>query len=246
MYEKLAKENEKLKLDLETSINLNKMLEKQLMKLQKENNRVENDYNNIANNYVEENSNENKSLRTMMFNKDFQQKIKLNNNFKPLENFQKSKKQNLYKIFDSLPINNINKNENEKFFPTGKLNNLYTNTHINTNINVNEKSEIYVKNKINDRAVSANTYRDNLTPNQMEIKQLKIELEKTQKEYNKIYKKYIESQKIKTDAQQLLQKCIEDIQIQLSQTNMKYNEQMQNGNLSEEENSNIKSLITSL
>ena len=28
MYEKLAKENEKLKLDLETSINLNKILEK--------------------------------------------------------------------------------------------------------------------------------------------------------------------------------------------------------------------------
>ena len=243
MCEKLAKENEKLKLDLETSINLNKMLEKQLMKLQKENNRVENDYNNIANNYVEENSNENKSLRTMMFNKDFQSKIKLNN-FKQLESFQKSKKQNPYKIFDSLPIKNINRNENEKFFSTGKLNNFYTNTHTNTN--VNEKSDIYVKNKINERAVSANTYRDNLTPNQMEIKELKIELEKTQKEYNKIYKKYIESQKIKTEAQQLLQKCIEDIQIQLSQTNMKYNEQMQNGNLSEEENSNIKSLITSL
>ena len=47
--ERLQKENEQLKLDLETSMNLNKLLEKQLMKLQKENNRVEADYNNIAN-----------------------------------------------------------------------------------------------------------------------------------------------------------------------------------------------------
>ena len=136
----------------------------------------------------------------------------------------------------------MNKNENAKFMSTEKLNNLFT----HTNTNVNEKSDIFSKNKVNGRAISANTFRDNLTPNQIEIKQLKIELEKTQKDYNKIYKKYIESQKIKTDAQQLLQKCIEDIQIQLSQTNLKYNEQMQNGNLSEEENNNIKSLITSL
>ena len=242
MCDKLAKENEKLKLDLETSINLNKMLEKQLIKLQKENNRVENDYNIIANNYIGENNDENKSLRNMVFKKDLQQKIKVNNNFKPLDNFNKSKKQNPYKIFDSGPINKKNKNENEKFISTEKLNNFYS----PTNTNVNEKSEIFIKNKANGRAISANTFRDNLTPNQIEIKQLKIELEKTQKDYNKIYKKYIESQKIKTDAQQLLQKCIEDIQIQLSQTNLKYTEQMQNGNLSEEENNNIKSLITSL
>ena len=242
MCEKLAKENEKLKLDLETSINLNKMLEKQLIKLQKENNRVEMDYNNIANNLIEENSNENesKNLRTMMFNRDLQQKMKINN-FKPMENFKISKNQNPYKIFDSVPINNINKNE--KTFSFEKLNNIYTNTHTNTNIN--EKNDIYLKNKIISRGVSAN-YRDNLTPNQLEIKKLKFELEKTQKEYNIIYKKFIESQKIKTDAQQLLQKCIEDVQIQLSQTNLKYNEQNQNGKLSEEERNNIKSLISSL
>ena len=242
MCEKLAKENEKLKLDLETSINLNKMLEKQLIKLQKENNRVEIDYNNIANNLIEENSNENesKNLRTMMFNRDLQQKMKINN-FKPMENFKISKNQNPYKIFDSVPINNINKNE--KTFSFEKLNNIYTNTHTNTNIN--EKNDIYLKNKIISRGVSAN-YRDNLTPNQLEIKKLKFELEKTQKEYNIIYKKFIESQKIKTDAQQLLQKCIEDVQIQLSQTNLKYNEQNQNGKLSEEERNNIKSLISSL
>ena len=243
MCEKLAKENDKLKLDLETSINLNKMLEKQLMKLQKENNRVETDYNNIANNLIEEN-NENKSLRTMMLNKDFQQKSKINTYIKPLENFQIPKKENPYKLFDSLPINNINKNE--KTYSLEKLNNIYTNIHTNANMNKNEKSDLYLKNKKNKRGVSANTYREKLTPNQIEIKNLKMELEKTQKEYNKIYKKYIESQKIKTDAQQLLQKCIEDVQIQLSQTNVKYNEQIQNGKLSEEENRNIKLLIASL
>ena len=96
------------------------------------------------------------------------------------------------------------------------------------------------------RGISANACKEKISPNQIEIKKLKMELEKTQKEYNKIYKKYIESQKIKTDAQQLLQKCIEDVQIQLSQTNLKYNEQTQNGKLSEEESNNIKSLIYSL
>lgn len=245
MCEKLAKENDKLKLDLETSINLNKMLEKQLMKLQKENNRVETDYNNIASNLIEEN-NESKSLRTMMFNKDIQEKAKINTNLKPLENFKIQKNENPYKLFDSLPINNISKNE--KTYSLEKLNNIYTNIHTNTNINTNlsEKSNLFLKNKINMRGVSANTYREKLTPNQIEIKKLKMELENIQKEYNKTYKKYIESQKIKTDAQQLLQKCIEDVQIQLSQTNAKYNEQIQSGKLSEEETKNIKTLIASL
>ena len=109
MCEKLAKENEKLKLDLETSINLNKMLEKQLMKLQKENNRVESDYNNIANNLVEGNNNESKNLRIMMLNKDIQQKQKIKTSYRPLENFQIPKNKNPYKLFESLPINKINR-----------------------------------------------------------------------------------------------------------------------------------------
>jgi hypothetical protein len=245
MCEKLAKENEKLKLDLETSINLNKMLEKQLMKLQKENNRVESDYNNIANNLIE-GSNESKSLRTMMLNKDIQQKQKINTSYKPLENFQIPKNKNPYKLFDSLPINKINKNE--KTFSLDKLNNIYTNTHINTNINtnINEKSDIYLKNKKSLRGISANACKEKMTPNQIEIKKLKMELEKTQKEYNKIYKKYIESQKIKTDAQQLLQKCIEDVQIQLSQTNTKYNELIQSGKQNEEETNDVMSLKKTL
>ena len=246
MCEKLAKENDKLKLDLETSINLNKLLEKQLMKLQKENDRVEADYNEIANNFIEENnSNESRSLRTKMFNKDFQQKIKMNNNnFKPLENFKQSQNQNPYKIFDSLPINYINKNE--KAISTEKINNGYAQTY--TNAKPNEKKGLYLKKKITGtaRGISANTFRENITPNQIEIKNLKIELEKTQKEYNKIYKKYIESQKIKTDAQQLLQKCIEDIQIQLSQTNNKYNELTQSGKQNEEEINNAMNLKKTL
>ena len=241
MCEKLAKENEKLKLDLETSVNLNKMLEKQLMKLQKENNKVEADYNCIANNLPEE-SNESQSLRTMMFKKDFQQKMKVGSNYKPIDTFKIEKNQNPYKIFESIPINNINKTE--KAISTEKLNNIYTTTHANTNFN--EKSDIFIKNKVSARGMSATTYREKLSPNKIEIKRLKMELEKTQKDYNKIYKKYIESQKTKTDAQQLLQKCIEDIQIQLSQTNLKYNEQKQNDKLSEEEEKNIKELINSL
>ena len=241
MCEKLAKENDKLKLDLETSINLNKLLEKQLMKLQKENDRVEADYNQIANNLIEEKSNnESQNLRTKLFNKDFQQKIKNKNNIKPLESFKQNKNQNPYKIFESIPINNNNKNE--KAISSEKLINLYT----DSKAIANEKSDTNIKKKIVGRGLSANTLRDNLTPNQLEIKNLKIELEKTQKEYNKIYKKYIESQKIKTDAQQLLQKCIEDVQIQLSQTNTKYNELIQSGKQNEEETNDVMSLKKTL
>ena len=91
--------------------------------------------------------------------------------------------------------------------------------------------------------MSANTERDELTPNKIEIKKLKLELETIQNEYNQIYKQYIKEQKEKTNAQQLMQKCIEDIQIQLSQTNRKCNEQKKNG---EPEDKNTKKLIVSL
>ena len=243
MCEKLAKENEQLKLDLETSINLNKLLEKQLMKLQKENNRVEADYNDIANNIIDENhkdNNDNKNIRNIMLNKDFSQKTKTNSaNIKPLKIFNQSKQnQNPYKIFESINVDNID--TNEKPASIDKV------INTKTNPNISEKNDIYLKSKMSTRGMSASSIRDNLTPNQVEIRRLKIELERTQKEYNIIYKKYIESQKTKTDAQQLLQKCIEDLQIQLSQTNVKYNEQLQNGKLSEEEENNAKALISSL
>ena len=96
------------------------------------------------------------------------------------------------------------------------------------------------------RVMSFDKKDENLTPNQIEIKKLKNELDKAKKEYYIVYQKYIEGQKTKTDAQQLLQKCIEDIQIQLSQTNLKYNDQSQSGNLSEYEKENILQTIQSL
>ena len=58
-----------------------------------------------------------------------------------------------------------------------------------------------------------------------------------------IIKYTIKEQKEKTDAQQLLQKCIEDIQIQLSQTNKKIKEQKINGEIKEE---NAKRLLVPL
>jgi uncharacterized protein (DUF3084 family) len=91
--------------------------------------------------------------------------------------------------------------------------------------------------------LSANSEREFLTPNKIEIKKLQLELETIRNEYNQIYKQFIKEQKEKIDAQQLLQKCIEDIQIQLSQTNRKYNEQKKNGELEDE---STKKLIISL
>ena len=72
MCEKLDKEHEDLKLELEISTNMNKMLEKQLMKLQKENNRIESEYNEIGNKLIGENEkDEGKDMRTKIINKEF-------------------------------------------------------------------------------------------------------------------------------------------------------------------------------
>ena len=229
--EKLDKENENLKLELEISSNLNNMLEKQLMKLQKENNKIEKEYNEIGDNLIEENKednkNEDKSIRSLMINKELDGllKRKKENNttlqFKSILN--KEKNYNPYKIFDNIP-NKINQNFKETF-SFEKLNNLYTNTHTNTTFNNNNISKRIFSSRTNKRGMSATTERELLTPNKIEIKKLKVELEELQNEYNQLYKKYIKEQKEKTDAQQLLQKCIEDIQIQLFQTNKKYNEE---------------------
>ena len=217
--EKLAKENEQLKLDLETSINLNKMLEKQLVKLQKENNRVESDYNNIANNIIEEASLNDNTLKN-------KEKIK-NISYKKVNNAVDSMKnkpiENPYVIFNNNNNSNVEKISRPK---------------------TAAKKDIILGNS--RRVMSFDKKDENLTPNQIEIKKLKNELDKAKKEYYIVYQKYIEGQKTKTDAQQLLQKCIEDIQIQLSQTNLKYNDQSQSGNLSEYEKENILQTIQSL
>ena len=241
--EKLDKENENLKLDLDISVNINKKLEKQLMRLQKENEKVESEYNEIGNNLIEENNkNEGKSMRSIMISRELDEMI--NEKKKPKNKFQfqnliSKENYNPYKIFDKVP-NKINQNFMETF-SLEKLNNFHTSTHKNTTFN--NKTKYILKNTNNKRGLSASTEREFLTPNKIEIKKLQLELGTIRNEYNQIYKQYIKEQKEKTDAQQLLQKCIEDIQIQLSQTNRKYNEQKKNGELEDE---STKKLIISL
>ena len=223
--ERLDKENESLKIELDISSNMNKMLEKQLIKLEKENEKVEAEYNEIGNNLLEENNkNDGRSIRSIIINKELDEiinkKTKPNNQFQ-FQNMLKKDNYNYYKIFDKSP-NKINQNFKETF-SLDKLKNLQTSTHKNTIFK--DKNKLILKNKINNRGMSAKIGGEFLTPNKIEIKNLKLELETIQNEYNQIYKQFIKEQKEKTDAKQLLQKCIEDIQIQLAQTNKKINEQ---------------------
>jgi len=241
--ERLDKENESLKIELDISSNMNKMLEKQLIKLEKENEKVEAEYNEIGNNLLEENNkNDGRSIRSIIINKELDEiinkKTKPNNQFQ-FQNMLKKDNYNYYKIFDKSP-NKINQNFKETF-SLDKLKNLQTSTHKNTIFK--DKNKLILKNKINNRGMSAKIGGEFLTPNKIEIKNLKLELETIQNEYNQIYKQFIKEQKEKTDAQQLLQKCIEDIQIQLAQTNKKINEQKINGEIKEE---NIKKLVIPL
>ena len=218
------------------------------MKLQKENNKIETEYNEIGNDLIEENSkNEGKSIRSIMINKEIDEMIKKKKNPDAQLMFQNLLKRGLnynpYKIFDNIN-NKVKENQSKKIkdtFSFDKFNNIHTTTHSNTKFK--NKTSINFRDKISKRGMSANTERDELTPNKIEIKKLKLELETIQNEYNQIYKQYIKEQKEKTNAQQLMQKCIEDIQIQLSQTNRKYNEQKKNG---EPEDKNTKKLIVSL
>ena len=60
------------------------------------------------------------------------------------------------------------------------------------------------------------------------INKLREKVEKSKQNYNKVYREYIENQKKKTEAQQLIQKCIEDVQIQLNVANTKLKEQQSN------------------
>ena len=162
-------------------------------------------------------------------------KNKDNNSILEFKNIlQKEKNYNPYKIFDNIP-NKINQNFKETF-NFEKLNNIYMNTHTNTGFNNKAKQILSTKNS--KRGMSATTEREFLTPNKIEIKKLKLELETIQNEYNQLYKKFIKEQKEKIDAQQLLQKCIEDIQIQLFQTNKKFNEE-KNDNTDEKKRKKI-------
>ena len=245
LCEKLDKENENLKLELEISKNLNNLLEKQLLKLQKENNKIEIDYNEIGNDLIDENNkNEGKSLRSIMINNEIDEMLKKKKNPEAQLLFENLLKRGLnynpYKIFDNInKINQSKKSKEKNSFDN--FNYIHTTSH--SNAKFNNKTKINFRDKINKRGMSANTKREFLTPNQIEIKKLKLELETVQNEYNQIYKQYIKEQKEKTNTQQLLQKCIEDIQIQLSQTKRKIEEQKKNG---ENEDKNMKKLIVSL
>ncbi len=76
------------------------------------------------------------------------------------------------------------------------------------------------------------------------LTKLREKVEKSKRNYNKIYREYIENQKKKTEAQQLIQKCIEDIQIQLNVANNKLKEQNNNMNIyTNNENINYKEMI---
>ena len=245
LCEKLDKENENLKLELEISKNLNNLLEKQLLKLQKENNKIEIDYNEIGNDLIDANNkNEGKSLRSIMINNEIDEMLKKKKNPEAQLLFENLLKRGLnynpYKIFDNInKINQSKKSKEKNSFDN--FNYIHTTSH--SNAKFNNKTKINFRDKINKRGMSANTEREFLTPNQLEIKKLKLELETVQNEYNQIYKQYIKEQKEKTNTQQLLQKCIEDIQIQLSQTKRKIDEQKKNG---ENEDKNMKKLIVSL
>ena len=245
LCEKLDKENENLKLELEISKNLNNLLEKQLLKLQKENNKIEIDYNEIGNDLIDENNkNEGKSLRSIMINNEIDEMLKKKKNPEAQLLFENLLKRGLnynpYKIFDNInKINQSKKSKEKNSFDN--FNYIHKTSH--SNAKFNNKTKINFRDKINKRGMSANTEREFLTPNQLEIKKLKLELETVQNEYNQIYKQYIKEQKEKTNTQQLLQKCIEDIQIQLSQTKRKIDEQKKNG---ENEDKNMKKLIVSL
>ena len=239
LCEKLDKENENLKLELEISKNLNNLLEKQLLKLQKENNKIEIDYNEIGNDLIDENNkNEGKSLRSIMINNEIDEMLKKKKNPEAQLLFENLLKRGLnynpYKIFDNInKINQSKKSKEKNSFDN--FNYIHTTSH--SNAKFNNKTKINFRDKINKRGMSANTEREFLTPNQLEIKKLKLELETVQNEYNQIYKQYIKEQKEKTNTQQLLQKCIEDIQIQLSQTKRKIEEQKKNGE-NEDKNKN--------
>lgn len=78
------------------------------------------------------------------------------------------------------------------------------------------EKESQPQSKVKSRIYSA-TQKNHTDNNKNDlIKTMKENIEHVKQDYNKAYKSFIECQKEKTEAQQLLQKCIEDITIQLN------------------------------
>ena len=116
--------------------------------------------------------------------------------------------------------NILNENYNNS---TNKILDLKSKDKSNKNLTTynNENNN---KLNLNDEETNENLYKQT-EENKLIISQLKQNIEKSKKKYNEVYKEYIDSQKKKTEAQQLIQKCIEDIQIQINSAKNKLNQQ---------------------
>ena len=116
--------------------------------------------------------------------------------------------------------NILNENYNNS---TNKILDLKSKDKSNKNLTTynNENNN---KLNLNDEETNENLYKQT-EENKLIISQLRHNIEKSKKKYNEVYKEYINSQKKKTEAQQLIQKCIEDIQIQINSAKNKLNQQ---------------------
>ena len=116
--------------------------------------------------------------------------------------------------------NILNENYNNS---TNKILDLKSKDKSNKNLTTynNENNN---KLNLNNEETNENLYKQT-EENKLIISQLRHNIEKSKKKYNEVYKEYIDSQKKKTEAQQLIQKCIEDIQIQINSAKNKLNQQ---------------------
>ncbi len=199
-------------------------LEKIIKKFEQTNNQCEE--------YIKENTNLKVQLEiTKKSNLKLEEQLeKLKNTHKKIENDYNTilnesiKKEDrndfLIESYENRKVNNFNSN------PTFKL----------------QLSSSQAIPPIND---SINKTDQNQTQNYYStLTKLREKVEKSKRNYNKIYREYIENQKKKTEAQQLIQKCIEDIQIQLNVANNKLKEQNNNMNIyTNNENINYKEMI---
>ena len=136
---------------------------------------------------------------------------------KQLENLKKEHNR-VEKDYNNILNENYNNNSTNKILDLSKNKNK-SNKNLTTYNNNNNNNL-----NLNDEEFNENLYKQT-EENKLIISQLKQNIEKSKKKYNEVYKEYIDSQKKKTEAQQLIQKCIEDIQIQINSAKNKMNQQ---------------------
>jgi hypothetical protein len=113
-------------------------------------------------------------------------------------------------------------------------NNLLLSNGNNNNKNSNDVSGILFyggKNSNNNNSNSKNMYQSTqITQGNKTriIKSLQDNIKQVKNDYKKAYREFIVCQKEKTDAQVLLQKCIEDVTIQLNNVNSKISSEAKN------------------